>query len=179
MKGNSRTTALGNSPEATATEHRARVEQPHYIWLPGQPAREPGLHSFPGSTWGFGALFHTSLDRGLFDPWANALGARLCVITARPYLCWWRKALGFRNNSLGSRFREKTHGRESRQHVASLLSHERKFISYPRGVQSPMEHICTSLHGLLATSRAIWAHGGSNFALAQHLGLGFHRCLAQ
>lgn len=42
-----------------------------------------------------------------------------------------------------------------------------------------MEHICTSFHGLLATSRAIWAYGGSECALAQHFGLGFHRCPAQ
>lgn len=42
-----------------------------------------------------------------------------------------------------------------------------------------LEHICTSLHGLLATYGVIWAHRECMPPLPQQRGLGFYGCPAE
>lgn len=49
----------------------------------------------------------------------------------------------------------------------------------PRGAKALLEHICTSLDGLLSTYGAIRAHGECISALPRQLGLGFYGCLTE
>lgn len=84
-----------------------------------------------------------------------------------------------RNNSLDSRFREEsTQGK-----VGSMMSlhylMKGNLYHTPGEAKALLEHICTSLHGLLATYGAIWAHGECIPALPRQLGLGFYGCPAE
>lgn len=49
----------------------------------------------------------------------------------------------------------------------------------PGGANALLEHICTSLHGLLHIYGAIWAHMECISALPWQLGFGFYRCPAK